>query len=600
MKKIILSMLALIGASASISAQCITPCSTYNTSSIPYSLSPAGGITVADGDDVTSTVPIGFSFPFFCNTYSTAVVSSNGFISMNPLASSGCCSGGILPDAGNILGLIAIFKTDLETTPLDPITYNTIGSSPNRTFVVNYNNVEICCGGSGSPHFGQIKLMETTGVIELHTGSIPNSGNNVTQGIQNMAGTIGYTTAVMDDVGFTASNIAYRYTPVSPTNSVLTGIAPSAISGSNILCASSAALYSVSAIPTATAYAWTLPGGWVGASTTNTISAIPSVTGVMSVTATYSACGTSAASVKSVTVNSLPTVLVNSGAICIGQSFTMTPSGATTYSYSSGSAIVTPTANATYSVIGTSSVTTCSNIVLSSVTVSTVIPTVSVTSGSVCVGSSYTIVASGATTYSFSSGSAVVTPTANTSYSVTGNLLGCASSNTAISFVTVNASPVVTASGSNSIICFGENAILTASTSATSYTWNTGATTMSVSVSPTVTSTYTVSATGINGCVGKGNVTVVVNACTAINEAVASLISFYPNPANGVLNIVLTAELAKNSTLEMYDALGKLVVKQVLTSELNVINISSLNNGIYTFKVLNNANVIKIGKLVKQ
>jgi hypothetical protein len=74
----------------------------------------------------------------------------------------------------------------------------------------------------------------------------------------------------------------------------------------------------------------------------------------------------------------------------------------------------------------------------------------------------------------------------------------------------------------------------------------------------------------------------------------------YPNPTSGLVNVILTSELSKNSTIEVYDAIGKLVVKQTLTSELNVLNISNLDNGIYAFKVLNNSTLIKIGKIVKQ
>jgi Secretion system C-terminal sorting domain len=210
------------------------------------------------------------------------------------------------------------------------------------------------------------------------------------------------------------------------------------------------------------------------------------------------------------------------------------------------------------------------------------------------------MVASGAGTYTYTGGSAVVTPTANTSYSVTGtSTLGCAASNTAVCSVTVNASPSVSASTSNSMICSGESVVLTASTSATSYTWNTGATTMSVSVSPTVTSTYTVNVSNAAACVASSTIMVTVSPCTGINEALANSISVYPNPTSGIVNVILTSELSKNSILEVYDALGKLVVKQVLANETNTINISNLNNGIYTFKVLNNSNLVKIGKIVK-
>jgi hypothetical protein len=310
------------------------------------------------------------------------------------------------------------------------------------------------------------------------------------------------------------------------------------------------------------------------------------------------ACTSVSRTSVTVTVNAKPTVSVTSGAICSGGSYTLSPSGANTYTYSGGSAVVSPTANTNYSVTGTSSLgCVSSNTAVATVTVNA-LPTITANSGTICSGSSFTISGSGASSYTYSSGS-VVSPTATATYTVTGtSTLGCVGST--VSSVTVSASPLVSATSSSSLICVGGNAILTASSSATTYTWNTGATTMSVSVSPTVTSTYTVSSIGTNGCVGNGNVTVNVSPCTGINEAVSNSISVYPSPTSGIVNINLTSELSKNSSLEVYDALGKLVVKHVLTSELNSINIFNLDNGIYTFKVLYNINTIKIGKLIKQ
>lgn len=132
----------------------------------------------------------------------------------------------------------------------------------------------------------------------------------------------------------------------------------------------------------------------------------------------------------------MPTISVTSGAICSGESFTMIPSGASTYTYSNGTDIVSPTINTTYSVSGTST-TGClsSNTAVSSVTVNA-LPIISVNSGTICSGNSFTVIPSGASTYTYSSGSAIVSPTMNTSYSVTGTSAdGCLSSNTAISNV---------------------------------------------------------------------------------------------------------------------------------------------------------------------
>jgi hypothetical protein len=67
------------------------------------------------------------------------------------------------------------------------------------------------------------------------------------------------------------------------------------------------------------------------------------------------------------------------------------------------------------------------------------LPTVAVNSGSICSGNNFTIIPSGASTYTIQGGSANVTPTANASYTVIGtSTAGCVSANTATSNITVN------------------------------------------------------------------------------------------------------------------------------------------------------------------
>lgn len=74
-------------------------------------------------------------------------------------------------------------------------------------------------------------------------------------------------------------------------------------------------------------------------------------------TATNNGCSTSA--IQTVTVNTLPTLSVNGGGvICAGQSVTLTVSGANSYTWNNGTSAATitdtPTANTTYTTIGTS------------------------------------------------------------------------------------------------------------------------------------------------------------------------------------------------------------------------------------------------------
>jgi hypothetical protein len=156
--------------------------------------------------------------------------------------------------------------------------------------------------------------------------------------------------------------------------------------------------------------------------------------------------------------------------------------------------------------------------------------------------------------------------------------------------------PAVSASTSNSVICIGGSAILTASTTATSYTWNTGATTMSVSVSPTVTSTYTVSVSNAAACVASSTVMVTVNACAGINEYDDShILTIFPNPAKTEINI--TSDLNYYS-LFIVNSIGQVMLKK---EKSNTVSVEGLSNGVYFIQLLDKENkVIANKKFIKE
>ena len=319
----------------------------------------------------------------------------------------------------------------------------------------------------------------------------------------------------------------------------------------------------------------------------------------------YSVVGTSSlgclstnTAVSTVSVNATPSITVNSGIVCAGETFTMVPTGGTSYTYTGGSAVVNPTTTTSYSVSTTNTLGCIGNAV--STVVVNPLPVIVVPSAAICAGNSYTLVPTGAVSYTYSSGSNVVTPASTTSYSVSGaSSFGCVGSG--VGTVTVNTLPTVTATTPNTLICNGEIAYLTANSTATNVIWSTGQTTSNISVTPTVTSTYYVNVTDNNGCTSNSaSVLVTVNACIGVQELVSDKVSVYPNPSTGVLNITLTGALAQHTSIEVYDAIGKLVLAKSLTNEMNTINISNLDNGIYLFKILNNSSAVKIGKLVKQ
>jgi hypothetical protein len=216
------------------------------------------------------------------------------------------------------------------------------------------------------------------------------------------------------------------------------------------------------------------------------------------------------------TVNPLPVVTATgTSPICEGASTTITGAGADTYTINPGglanAAIVSPTATTTYTVIGTS-VAGCTSETTITITVNP-LPVVTATGTSpICEGASTTITGAGADTYTINPGglanAATVSPTATTTYTVIGTSVAGCTSETTIT-ITVNPLPVVNATGT-SPICEGASPTITGA-GADSYTINPGGLANAATVSPTVTTTYTVIGTSVAGCTSETTITITVN-----------------------------------------------------------------------------------------
>ncbi|MGZ3921700.1 MAG: DUF2341 domain-containing protein [Bacteroidia bacterium] len=284
---------------------------------------------------------------------------------------------------------------------------------------------------------------------------------------------------------------------------------------------------------------------------------------------------------------------------CAGSAITLTASGTTSYSWSTGqtagTVAVTPIVNSTYTVTGF--LNGCSD--SKTISVSVTSPTITANSGTICNGQSFTITPSGASTYTFSGGNAVVSPTTTSSYTVTGtDAQGCVSLAGAVSSITVNTVPAVSAVSNMSLICTGSSATLTAS-GASSYTWNSGATGTTIVISPTITTSYTVSSSA-NGCTGLAMVTQSVSACTSLNSLnLISKINIYPNPTNGLLNIEIDGS-AVNVKIQVINALGEVLIEETPVLKSNSYNLNQYPNGLYFVKISENNHVTKIEKVIKQ
>lgn len=311
---------------------------------------------------------------------------------------------------------------------------------------------------------------------------------------------------------------------------------------------------------------------------------------------------------------SLATAATSSSLVCAGTTVTLSVTTGTLndaanwawYSGSCGSTTVgtgtlvtvAPTSTTSYFVSGMGGcivTATCS-----SVTVNTnPAPTITVNSGAICSGNSFTMVAGGASTYTFTGGNAVVSPTVTTNYTVTGtNTLGCDGS--AVATVTVNNLPSVNAAASASLICVGQSASLTAS-GANTYSWNTGATTTVVAVSPTVTTSYTVTGTDANGCSNTATVTQNVSTCSGLSNLTSAenAVSVYPNPGTGVFYLQANED-SKGSDITVINTLGKVVYSSKANSAETKLDLQTLANGVYFVKISKDGQSVAVKKIVKE
>ena len=153
------------------------------------------------------------------------------------------------------------------------------------------------------------------------------------------------------------------------------------------------------------------------------------------------------------------------------------------------------------------------------------IATISASLSTICLGASSTLTTNSGLgyTYSWSNGATIigtsqnitVSPNSTTTYSVTLSSISGCSSITASKTIIVT--PIIQATISGlSAVCIGDSATLTAN-SGTSYLWSNGATTQSITVNPSSSTSYSVSVVN-SGCSSNSSVSnVIVNPLPTVN-----------------------------------------------------------------------------------
>lgn len=173
--------------------------------------------------------------------------------------------------------------------------------------------------------------------------------------------------------------------------------------------------------------------------------------------------------------------------------------------------------------------------------------------------------------------------------------------------ITVNPSPAISILSSiggstlNVPLCRGKSATLTAS-GATTYTWSTGSSATSLAITPTITTTYSVTATNAFGCSSSAAKTLSVQNCTGVDawDVRNAELTVYPNPGKGLYQLRIAGVDNKIYTVDIFNSLGQLA-HIAYAGDKDFLDLSGdmFKSGIYFVKLRETNSIIQKVLLVK-
>ncbi|MBS1742395.1 MAG: T9SS type A sorting domain-containing protein [Bacteroidetes bacterium] len=514
-------------------ASCLTNCSTGCTTpdqpsaitgstSVCASTAQTYSVTaIAGATGYTWTLPSGWTGSSTTNSITVTIGSTSGSISV--AASNSCGS-----------GTSRSLAVSVSSAPAQPATIS--------------GNAAVC------PSTTQTYSVTSVAGATSYTWTLPSgwTGSSSTNSINTTSGSAGGTISVKANNtcgSGSARTLTVSITAAAPAQ-------PGGISGNTTVCSSSAQTYSVAAVSGASSYTWTLPTGWTGSSTTNSITVTAGTTGGIISVKANNGCGSSTARALTIAIGT-GTVPARPGAITVAGGTAKVCSGDTrTYSVS---AVAGMTYNWTAPAGG------------------------NITSGQ------------GTATISIT-----FTPnfTANGVLSVTANSCGTSSPRTLTIAKNTLASPA--AISGPSTMCNGQTGTYTATAvaGATSYAWTvpSGATIQGSATGNVINFLWgstagTIAVKSVNACGVSGSRSFkVTKSCTGkAGETILNAddipTTVYPNPVTDVANVRFSSKESTGYIFMVTDVSGRKLrteIQQAVTGiNIHSINLSGIAKGTY-------------------
>ena len=322
----------------------VTPTTTIVAGASNYEFLPSSGTftTIVGAPGAVSTpagradtyispaIPLGFNFTFAGTSYSNVYVSSNGFISFNPLATANDGNNITSSAAGNY-PLLAPLWDDLDGNVAgSEATYLVTGAPGSQIFTFEWTGWEWFWTSSQNNITFQIKLYEANGRIEFIYSPIINPSGIVSAsvGIASAPGNF----ISLDDLGTNPNIYTFVENATLNTNPAVGQVY--AFTPPVASCPGTNALISAGATNGGApyTYSWTsVPPGFT--STASAINVKPDVTTTYNVIVTDN-CGATSPGSATVTVTANPLIVTPSlTSVCGNNPVTINVSGAGSYSF---------------------------------------------------------------------------------------------------------------------------------------------------------------------------------------------------------------------------------------------------------------------------
>ncbi|HEV7232181.1 MAG TPA: PKD domain-containing protein [Bacteroidia bacterium] len=223
--------------------------------------------------------------------------------------------------------------------------------------------------------------------------------------------------------------------------------------------------------------------------------------------------------------------------------------------------------------------------------------------GSVCAGSSLTLTATGASTYSWTgsiTNGVAFTPAGPGSYTVTATDANNCSATANIG-VTVNALPTVTLNftGHDTTGSCQSSVNLTGGTPAGGNYSGTGVNNNSFSPSAVGNGNYTITYmySDSHGCSASKSAVLHVLPCPLfIQEQTLNPLKVYPNPSNGIITVETPGQ---TGTLEVMNLIGEVLYTQKITQMVETLSLNTQANGVYLIRMVD-AKGISVQRIIIQ